>query len=196
MTGHRRYVRRGRSFLAFDFVAHGANRLRVRPDEDDASLGECLGEGFTLREKPVAGMHRFSAGRFAGVDDPVDDEIALRRRRRANQDRLIGHFDVKRIAIGFGIDRDCCDPHPPSGLDNAAGDLAAICDQNSLEHYCHACRPIGFAAAARKCQSTWTLAFWMTSLYAAPSCLTRAVNSAGVDGMVLTPPAAKRSFTS
>ena len=54
--------------------------------------------------------------------------------RRPDQDRLIRHLDMERVAVGLGIDRDRCNPHAPGGLDDAAGDLAAIGNQDSLEH--------------------------------------------------------------
>ena len=38
------------------------------------------------------------------------------------------------ITVGLGIDRDRFNTHPPRGLDDPAGDLAAIGDQDSLEH--------------------------------------------------------------
>ena len=41
---------------------------------------------------------------------------------------------MERVAVGLGIDRDRLDPHPAGGLDDPAGDLAAIGDQNLLEH--------------------------------------------------------------
>ena len=37
-------------------------------------------------------------------------------------------------AVGLGIDRDGGNPHTPRGADDAAGDLAAIGDQNFAEH--------------------------------------------------------------
>jgi len=41
---------------------------------------------------------------------------------------------MQRIAIGIGIDGDRLDPHAPCGLDDTAGDFAAIGDQDALEH--------------------------------------------------------------
>jgi hypothetical protein len=41
---------------------------------------------------------------------------------------------MERIAVGLGIHRDRLDPHEARSLDDPAGDLAAICDQNSFEH--------------------------------------------------------------
>ena len=91
-------------------------------------------EGRALGQEAVAGMHGFGPGRLAGLDDLLGDEIALRRRRRADMHRLVGHLDMHRVAVGVGIDRDRRDPHPPRRLDDAAGDLAAIGDQDFLEH--------------------------------------------------------------
>jgi hypothetical protein len=55
-------------------------------------------------------------------------------RRRTYQHGFVGHLDVKRATIGFRIDRDRLDPQPARGLDDAASDLAAICNENTLEH--------------------------------------------------------------
>ena len=43
-------------------------------------------------------------------------------------------FDMERIAVRLGIHRYRLDSHTARSLDDPAGDLAAICDQNSFEH--------------------------------------------------------------
>ena len=134
IAGHGRNFRRGRGLLAFDLVAHRGDRFGIGPDESDAGLGERHRKGFALGEKAIARMHRFGACGFAGFDDFIDEEIALRRRGRSDQNRLIRHFDMERVAVGLGIDRDGGNPHAPGGLDDPAGDLAAIGNQDSLEH--------------------------------------------------------------
>ena len=91
-------------------------------------------KGFAFGQEPVAGMHRFGAGLAAGLDDLLHHEVAVGRRRRPDQDGIVGHFDVERVTVGLGIDRDRLDPHAAGGLDDPAGDLAAIGDQNSFEH--------------------------------------------------------------
>ena len=108
--------------------------LRIGADEDDAGLGERLREGRALGEEAVARMHRLGARLLAGRDDLVDREIGLRRRGRADGDRLVGHLDVQRVLVGLGIDGDGLDPHSTRGLDDPAGDFAAVGDQNLLEH--------------------------------------------------------------
>src|SRR5205823_9694423 len=72
--------------------------------------------------------------RLAPFQILVDDQIALRRRRRADADRCVRHPDVERVLVGVGIDRDRLDPQAPSRLDDPAGDLAAVGDENALEH--------------------------------------------------------------
>ena len=88
-------------------------------------------------------MHGLGAGLAAGLDDLLDHQIAFGRRRRPDQNGLIGHFDVQRVAVGLGIDRDRLYPHPAGSLDDPAGDLAAIGDQNSFEHVLAYLQPLG-----------------------------------------------------
>ena len=46
----------------------------------------------------------------------------------------IGHLHMQGVLVGLGIDGDRLDPHFARGLDDPAGDLAAIGDQDALEH--------------------------------------------------------------
>ncbi len=48
--------------------------------------------------------------------------------------RFIRHLNMQRVPIGIGIDGHGLDAHPAGGLDDPAGDFAAIGDQDSLEH--------------------------------------------------------------
>ena len=125
---------RGR-LLRLDLVAHGGDGRRIGPNENDAGLGERLGEGGPLREEAVAGMHRLRAALLARGDDLLDDQVALRRRRRADGNGRIGHFHMQGVAIRVGIDRDGFNTHAARGFDNPAGDLAAVGNQDSLEHF-------------------------------------------------------------
>ena len=126
------------AFLRLDLVAHRGDGVGIRPDEDDAGRLQRARKRLALGEEAVARMHRLGAGRLAGLDDLVDDQIALGRGRRADVHRLVRHLDMQRVAVGVGIDRDGLDAHPARGLDDPAGDLAAIGDQDALEHahYC------------------------------------------------------------
>ncbi len=77
---------------------------------------------------------RPARGLLAGCDDLLDDEIGFGGRRRADVDGFIRHLDVKGVIVGVRIDGDGRNPHAARGLDDAACDLAAIGDQNFLEH--------------------------------------------------------------
>ncbi len=63
----------------------------------------------------------------------VDVEVGLRGRRRPDAHRLVGHRDVQRVAVGLGIDRHRGDPHAPRRLDDPAGDLAPVGDEDLPE---------------------------------------------------------------
>ena len=47
---------------------------------------------------------------------------------------LVGHRDMQRAGVGVGIDGDGAHAHPARRADDAAGDLAAIGDQDLGEH--------------------------------------------------------------
>ncbi len=131
------------NLFEFDLVAHRLDGAQVRADEDDALVGQRLGESGAFGEKAVAGMHRLGAGLLAGGDDLLDDEIGLDGRRRPDRDRLAGHFDVQRVLVGLGIDGDRLYAHAARGLDDPTRDLAAIGDQDFLEHCPLGGRPLG-----------------------------------------------------
>ena len=52
---------------------------------------------------------------------------------------------MQRVGVGLGIDRDGLDAQPLAGADDAAGDLAAIGDQDLVEQ-----RPVGCRLASRR----------------------------------------------
>ena len=134
MAGHGGDVGFRRGFLRLDLVAHRGDRAGVGADEDDPGLVKRARKGLAFGQEPVAGMHRFRADLAAGLDDLLHHEVAFGRGRRPDQNGIVGHFDVERVTVGLGIDRDRLDPHAAGGLDDPAGDLAAIGDQNSFEH--------------------------------------------------------------
>ena len=143
MARHGRDLGLGGGLLGFDLVAHRGDRAGIGADEDDAGGCQRARKGFALGQEAVAGMHGFGAGLAAGLDDLVDHQIAFGGGRRPDQNGLVGHFDMKRVAVGLGIDGDRLDPHAAGGLDDPAGDLAAIGDQNSFEHVLACLQPLG-----------------------------------------------------
>ncbi len=122
------------NFFELDLVAHHLDGAGIGSDENDLGVGERLRKSCPLGQKAVSGMHGFRAGFLAGGDDFVDQQIGLRSGRRPKMNRLIRHFDMKRVGVGVGINGDSRDTHFARGLDDAAGDFAAIGDQNFSKH--------------------------------------------------------------
>ena len=134
VTRHGRDIGLLRDLLRGDLVAHRLDGTHGRADEGNALGLQRLGKLGVFRQEAVARMHRLGPGRANSLHHLVDDDIGLVRGRGANMDRLIRHPDMQRMAVGIGIDRDRPDTHFPGGLDDAAGDLAPIGDQDLLEH--------------------------------------------------------------
>jgi hypothetical protein len=131
---HRRDLGGGRGALALDLVAHGGDGFRVRPDKHDTRLGKGLRKSRALRQKAVSRMDGFCAGLQAGCHDLVDQQVTLSRGRWTDRNRRVGHLDVEGVAVGVRINGNRRNPHPTGGLDDPAGDLAAVGNEDSLEH--------------------------------------------------------------
>ncbi len=71
---------------------------------------------------------------FAACNDLVGHQIRLARGRRAEQHGLVGQLHVARFLVGLGIHRHGVDAHLVGGGDDAAGDFAAVGDQDFGEH--------------------------------------------------------------
>ena len=134
IAGHHRHAGLLHQRLGAALEAHGADRRGRRADENDAGVDAGLREIGVLREKAVAGMDAVGARRLGGGDQRVDAQIAFGGRRRADAVRLVGKPHVQRAGVGVGIDRDGAQAEPLGGAGDAAGDLAAIGDQDGFEH--------------------------------------------------------------
>src|SRR4030095_3504046 len=104
---------------------------RLHEDEPGGEAG--LGEARVLGEEAIARMHGLRPPVPRGLHDLLDGEIALRRRGRAQEHRLVGRQHVQRLAVGLRVDRHRADPQLAAGPDDADGDLAAIGDEDLRE---------------------------------------------------------------
>lgn len=66
-------------------------------------------------------------------DDGGGVEVAGAGGGRTDADRLVGGLDVEAGPIGVAVDGDGGDTEPPGSADDAAGDLAAVGDQDLLD---------------------------------------------------------------
>src|SRR5258708_1998209 len=79
-------------------------------------------------------MHPLRTRPPGRVDQLIDGDIALCRRRRPDQDRLIAYSRVERTGVGLRIYRDRAHAEPCRRTRNTNRDLATIGDQDRREH--------------------------------------------------------------
>ena len=121
--------------LAADLVPHHGEGVQAGADEGEAGGGAGAGEGLVLAQEPVAGVHRVGAGGRRGGEDRVDVQVAGLRRGRAEAHRDIREAHVQCSSVGIAVDGHGTDAHGAQGADDAAGDLAAVGNQNGLEGF-------------------------------------------------------------
>ena len=131
---HHRHAGLGGDRLGVGLAAHAPHGGGRRPDELDAGLAHGFGEIGVLGEEAVARMDAVGAGRLGGGDDLVDAQVAVGCRPGTDLHRLVGHAGERRAAVGLGDDGHRLHPEPAGGADDADGDLAAIGDQDFLQH--------------------------------------------------------------
>ena len=117
-----------------DLVAHDADVIRLGTDEGDAMLVENVGESRVLGQEAIARMNRFGAGDLAGGDQGRNVEIAFARLRRTDADALVGELDMHGVGIGGRVHGDSRDAELLARPQDTQGDLAAIRDQDLVEH--------------------------------------------------------------
>jgi CDP-diacylglycerol---glycerol-3-phosphate 3-phosphatidyltransferase len=74
------------------------------------------------------------SGALGGIEDAIDCEVALGRRRRPEEEHLVGVRDVQGGPISFGVDADGADPEVAKRPEHANRDLSTVGDENLLEH--------------------------------------------------------------
>ena len=134
VAGHDRDAGGFHQPLALGLAAHGADGGGRRADEGDAGGRAGFREVGVLREEPIAWMDRLRAGGTRGLEDAVGAQIAVGRARRPDGIGGIGEQHVLRPRISLGEDGDGADAHAPRGADDAAGNLAAIGDEQGTDH--------------------------------------------------------------
>ena len=116
-----------------ELVAERLDDRGRRADEHEPGLLDGPGERRALGEEPVAGMDRLGAGRPRGLDDRVDAEVALGRRRAGRSGPRVGQPDVQGVGVGVAVDGDRFHAEFVAGPDDPDGDLAAVGDQDATE---------------------------------------------------------------
>ena len=80
-------------------------------------------------------MDRLGPHLLRHLDDLRDRQVALGRRRRPQQVRLVGVPDVRGVAVRLRVHGDGGDPHLAQGPHDPDRDLTPVRDQDLLEHH-------------------------------------------------------------
>jgi hypothetical protein len=120
--------------LGGDLVPHRLDGGGGRPDEDQAGRGRRPRERRVLRQEAVAGVDRVGAGGAGGGEDRLDAEVAGGGGRGADPDRLVRLGHVPGAGVGVAVDGDAGDAHAAQRGDDPDGDLAAVGDEDLLQH--------------------------------------------------------------
>ena len=121
--------------LGADLVAHDVEGFDAGADEGDARRFQGAGEVDVLAQEAVAGVHGLGAGVAAGLDDRLDLQVALGRGGGADPHGDVGFAHVPGAGVGVGVDGDRADAQGAQGADDAAGDLAAVGDEDGAEEW-------------------------------------------------------------
>jgi hypothetical protein len=95
MTGHGADSGLLGQAFGFDLVTHGGDGRRRWSDEHEARCLKRRDEGRIFCQETEARMHGHRPARPAGLHDLVDHQIAFRRGRGADGDRLVRQIDVQ-----------------------------------------------------------------------------------------------------
>ena len=104
------------------------------PMNDHAALGDGPSEVGVLREEPVAGVHGVGAAAFDDVEDGLGVEVALGGRLAAQGVGLVRQADVEGVSVEIGVHGHRGDAQLLAGTDDSDGDLAAVGDEDLVEH--------------------------------------------------------------
>ena len=140
IAGHHRNACLFHQPLSGVLQPHGADRGGRRPDEDEACRRHLVDEIGVFRQEAVAWMDRLGACGKRRGNNPVTAQIAFADRRGADMHRFVGHLDMQGSRVSIRIDGDGTHAELARGADDAAGDLAAIGDQDVAEHGASAAR--------------------------------------------------------
>ncbi len=118
-----------------DLRSHRLDRVGRRADPDEPCVLDQPRERCVLREEAVAGMDRVCPRPQRDVDEPLRREVRLGRSARAQDVCLVGISDVRRAAIGLGVDGDGSDVELAERSKDANRDLSAVRDEDLRERH-------------------------------------------------------------
>jgi len=94
-SGHDRHAGGSHPLARRRLRAHDLDRRARRPDPDEPGPGDLAREARVLGQEAVAGVHGLGARALGDLEQPLLDEVALGRRPRADQVRLVPWGDER-----------------------------------------------------------------------------------------------------
>ena len=122
-------VQRLDNLLGPRLVADGPQCRAGRSDEGDAVLLAQGGEAGVFRQETVARMDGVRLPHKGRTDDGLDIQVALRRLRRTDLDRLVGVRQILHVPVGLGIHHNGFQPHLSGRSEHPHNDLAPVRNQ-------------------------------------------------------------------
>ena len=86
-----------------------------------------------LGQKAVAGMDGVGPGAGGGAEEGRDVEIGVGRRGGAEAHGSVSGAHVGAVGVGVGVDGHGADAQPAAGANDAAGDFAAVGDEDRVD---------------------------------------------------------------
>jgi hypothetical protein len=114
--------------------AHQLDRRRRRADPGQPRLLHRARERSVLGKEPITGVHRLCPGSQRRLHEHVDLQVALRRRSRPDQERLVRETRMQRVAICLRVHTDRAGAQLSERPEDTDGDLAAVRNQDLVEH--------------------------------------------------------------
>ena len=139
-AGHHRRPCRDRQRARRRLGAHRRDRLRRGADPDQPRFTHRTREPLALGEKAIPGVDRISLQLLRDLDQMITAQIALARRRGADQHRTVSGAHMRCPRIGLGVDRDRLDPQLATGARDPHRDLPAVGDEDAADRTSGGCR--------------------------------------------------------
>ena len=126
---HRRHLGVHGHAACADLVSQIGERARRRADPCGAGLNHLVGETRHFGEESVARVHRVGAGTPENVYEEVFVEVGVGVGVTREQECLVRHLDILRMAVLLGVHDHGGDAHFTRGAHHTQGDLAAVDDE-------------------------------------------------------------------
>ncbi|MCY1435811.1 hypothetical protein D9M71_519190 [compost metagenome] len=133
-TRYHRHAGGHRGAPRLGLVAHAADGLRIRTDEDQPGVCHRFGEGGVFREESVTRVDRVRPAVTRRLQQRFGVQIAAVGAGRADDAYLVGLARGQRVGIRLAARRHGRNTQAARRADDAYGDLATVGNQQFLQH--------------------------------------------------------------